>query len=104
MSRGPDAHTLLERALIRAGELAGCQVSVSEGNWERWASATFIGARHQLTLRLARTDAAKAWLAKLADAELPIRGHLLADLLVTGVIHDAEQIIARVEALTVEDR
>ena len=104
MSRGPDAHTLLERALIRAGDVAGCPVTASEGSWERWASATFVGARHHLTLRLGRTDAAKAWLAELADAELPIRGHLLADLLVTGVIHDAEQIVARIEALTVEDR
>lgn len=104
MSRGPDAHTLLERALVRAGELAGCPVSVSEGIWERWASATFVGARHHVTLTLARTDAGEAWLAALSEAELSVRGHLLADLLVTSVVFSAELVTARIEALTVEDR
>ncbi len=53
MSRGPDAATLLERALLVAADAAGCPVAVVASDWTRWASATFTGARHSLTLTAA---------------------------------------------------
>lgn len=99
MSRGPDAATLLERRLRIAAEAAGVAVMVGEADWTRWASATFVGARHRLTLGGAGT-AFEAWVAGLADAELPLRGHLVADVAVVARTREA----VVVEVLTVEER
>lgn len=68
----------------------------------RWASATFVGARHRLEMTVAG-GAARAWLADLAEAELTMPGHLVADLIVLDARHDAADTIAAVEVLTVED-
>lgn len=104
MSRGPDAHTLLQRALSRSADQAGCPIEWVTSDWERWASATFVGARHRLTLTLAEGAASENWLAGLDEAEVELRGHLLADLVVTGAEHGGGHIAVTLEALTVEDR
>ncbi|MEP9402815.1 hypothetical protein [Sphingomonas sp. VNH70] len=99
MSRGPDAATLLERRLRIAAEAAGVAIAITVSDWTHWSSATFTGARHRLTL--ASADAGfDAWLAGLGDADLPLRGHLVADIVVTAR-HAAA---AEVEVLTVEER
>ncbi len=99
MSRGPDVATLLERRLRIAAEAAGVTLVIAASDWTRWASATFNGARHRLTLT--SDDAGlDAWLATLGEAELPLRGHLVADVAVTAR-HDGT---AEVEVLTVEER
>ncbi|WP_200888732.1 hypothetical protein, partial [Staphylococcus aureus] len=54
MSRGPDAGTLLRRAIEANAEAAGCPGVPVESGWTRWASAAFTGAR--LLLALATTD------------------------------------------------
>ena len=84
MSRGPDAATLLERALLADAARAGCPASVLAADWTRWSSATFTGARHVLTLAAAPGAALDAWAAGLPEAESALRGHLVADLLVVG--------------------
>ncbi|KQN71145.1 hypothetical protein [Sphingomonas sp. Leaf62] len=99
MSGGPDAATLLERRLRIAAEAAGAVVSVGEAGWTRWASATFVGARHRLTVSGSGV-AFDAWLAALPEADLPLRGHLVADVAV--VARTSKDVV--LEVLTVEER
>ena len=103
MSRGPDAATLLERRLRIAAEAAGVAVTVGESDWTRWASATFVGARHRLTVS-GNGDGFARWVAGLAEAELPLRGHLVADVVVAGRRVEAGVTVVALEVLTVEER
>lgn len=103
MSRGPDAATLLARALMRSASEAGLSLTVRHANLRRWASATFAGARHELTVELPDGGAALAWLDALAEADLPIRGHLVADAVVLRKHGEGEWLVAALEILTVED-
>lgn len=102
MSRGPDAGLLLRRVLERHAERDGVELTVSAWRCERWASATFIGAQHRVTLSAAPGAALDAWIAALADADLPLRGHLVADLAILAVVRSDERVELTVEALTVE--
>ncbi|UZK66101.1 hypothetical protein [Sphingomonas sp. M1-B02] len=103
MSRGPDAATLLERALRASGEKAGCVVDILRSDMTRWASATFTGARHLMTLTGHASPAFDGWIAALPDAELCLRGHLVADCVVMRVIYDASRAVATIEVLTLEE-
>ena len=103
MSARADAATLLERALLADAARAGLAVGVVAATSRRWASATFIGARHLLTLEGSWDDAVTAWLTDLADADLPLRGHLVADLIVAAVARTDTGFTAAIEALTVEE-
>lgn len=103
MSRGPDAAVLLERALIADAARSAVMLEVTAGNATRWASATFVGARHRLTLSAARDLNADTWLGELEDAELPVRGHLVADVQVVRIVRADGRVVAEVEVLTVEE-
>jgi hypothetical protein len=103
MSRGPDPGTALARAIEASAQRAGCPVRVAASDWTRWASATFTGARHELTLEADGSTALDTWLAELPETELPIRGHLVADLVVTSVRRVEAMATIRLEALTVEE-
>jgi len=104
MSRGPDAATLLERALVHAARAVGCEAVIVESSLERWASVTFTGARHTLSLALSPVDTGQRWLATLGDADFALRGHLVADLSVDRVERHDTGCTACVGVLTVEDR
>lgn len=104
MSRGPDAGMLLERALLAEAAAAGCRVHVVTADWSHWASATFTGARHHVVLEGADTAALPGWIAGLAEAELPLRRHLVADLRVCSVSRMASAVRITLEVLTVEER
>ena len=67
-------------------DAAGVTVRIVRSDATRWASATFAGARHELVLR-GQTQARRSthWLAALPEAELPLRGHLVADLKIVAV-------------------
>lgn len=104
MSRGPDAATLLERALLASAQAAGCAVALVSSDWTRWASATFTGARHAIALRAGPSPLLDAWLAGLPEAEVALRGHVLADIAVTQVSREGEWVVVCLEALSVEDR
>jgi hypothetical protein len=104
MSRGPDAATLLERRLLLAAEAAGHRLVLGETETIPWASATFTGARHRLTLTGAAGSELEAWLQALPEADLPVRGHLVADLAVLSTAEEADLLCAEVEVLTVEER
>lgn len=102
LSRGPDAATLLARALDAGAAAAGCDLTVTGAEWARWASVTFTGARHTLSLAGSDGPAARDWLAGLAELELRVRGQVVADIAVDAVARADGRITARVEALTVE--
>ena len=104
MSRGPDAATLLERALLAAAEAAGCPAIVVTSDWTRWASATFTGARHSLTLTAQPSPRLDRWLVGLSEAEFSLRNYLVADLMVTRMCRDGDLVTVTIEALTVEER
>lgn len=104
MSRGPDAATLLARAVTASAEAAACPVTIQAAVWKRWASVTFTGARHSLTLSAPPSPALIAWIAALPEAEFALRNHLVADLSIAAVRYAAEAIIVELEILTVEER
>ena len=103
MSRGPDPGTALTRAIEANARRAGCPVRISASEWTRWASATFTGGRHELTLEADEAGALDGWLAELPETELPTRGHLVADIVVTSVRRANGVATIRLEALTVEE-
>lgn len=102
MSRGPDAATLLTSALLKNAERAGCPIAQLTADWDRWASATFNGARHRLTFRAPRSPALDSWIAGLPETDLPLRGHLVADIEAVARRAHGDTIEFDVEALTVE--
>jgi hypothetical protein len=77
-----DCHGRLIAALLDA---AGAQSEVVDGALTPWCSATFIGARHSLTLVL-RGEGAVANAGMLArqlpEMEFRIMGHIVAELVV----------------------
>lgn len=76
---------------------------ILEAHWVPWASVTFTGARHQLVVELDASTVAQAWLVALPELELPLGGHLLADLQVVTVETEGGVLRAAIEALTVEE-
>ncbi len=103
MSRGPDAGVLLERALVGHAAEAGVDLSIVSAGWTRWASATFVGARHDLLLTAVPSPALDDWIANLPEAEFTLRGHLVADLTVESRSRIGDRIELRVGVLTVEE-
>jgi hypothetical protein len=72
-----------------------------------WQSLTFIGERHEISLRLLGPDADMA-LAKLrdglADAECKLEGHVVADILIVREAASEDgSILVELEALTLSD-
>lgn len=94
---GAFVHALRQNALA-----AGCCVQVQSCDWAPWASATFAGARHRITLEAASTEAFNDWLAHLDEADLPVPGHLVADIAIAAVRCTGKVAEADIEALTVE--
>lgn len=103
MSRSPDAGTQLERALVRSAGAEGFALAIVAAEWTRWASVTFTGARHRLTIAAAPSPALDRWLAALPEAEFSLRGHLVADLALAAEPRMGERVEVELEALTVED-
>lgn len=102
MKRGPDIGTALAAALGKNAALAGCVIEPRDAGWARWASATFQGARHKLTLSAATGAGFDAWIGRLDEAELPISGHVVADVQVVALRRSGGRVEADIEALTVE--
>ncbi|PTQ09914.1 hypothetical protein CLG96_12185 [Sphingomonas oleivorans] len=92
-----DAQSALLRAI--AAE-AGPGLLVREAHSTPWASATFTGARHRLSLLLEHpaTD-----LAARLEGMSALAGHLLADIAVSAQEGPDGTRLA-IEALTIEDR
>ena len=69
---------MFRRALIAWAGEHGRVLTVGAIRARPWASATFEGER--VAVALAPTDLDAAWSAGLAEAELHVRGYLVADL------------------------
>ena len=108
MRRAKGAADQLVRLLGAELERLGASVQVEAMESRSWASITFAGARHRLGLRLEgekAAPAADAFLAGLADQDVELRGHLLADLsLLEDERVDGGPVRLSLEALTVEVR
>ena len=74
-----------------------------------WASVTFTGARHRLRVTLdgeSAVGAAADFLAQLPDLDLPVPGHIVADIALVAEERgdDGRYAALELEALTIEDR
>ena len=92
---------LIAQRLVRSAAAAGCAVRVRAHHSRHWASATFTGTRHALTLAAAASPAFDTWLAGLHDAEFDTRRELVADLALVERAAVGDEVEARIEALTV---
>lgn len=93
----------LARALIGAAHNAGIELAIGDHRSRPWASATFVGAQHDLTVSAPHSEAMAAWLAALPEAELAPRGHLVASLAVDRIVDDGARVAATLAVLTLED-
>jgi len=101
MAREADPMMMLMRAIDADARRAGCAVTLARAASTRWSSATFTGARHELTVEATDSPALDAWLDALPAAELPVRAQLVADLTVRQVSREAGLVTVAIEALTV---
>jgi hypothetical protein len=88
--------------LARALETDGPAVCVTRRDATRWASATFTGARHSITVEAPDDAQFDGWIEALPEATFDLRGHLVADLNVIRVQRGAGMATIEIEALTVE--
>ena len=93
-----DAAVLLVRALRISARAAGAAMIVCATDERSWASATFVGIRHRIDMQVDHDAATDDWLAGLSEADLPLRGHLVADLTLDQ--HPGQ---VRLEVLTIEN-
>lgn len=91
----------VQRALVRA-LLEGTSGELLSGTSRPWASVTFEGERHQLTLRL-RCEEADSLCTGLPDREFALAGHLVADIATTLREEQEGMTILRMEALTIAE-
>ena len=63
-----------------------------------WASATFVGMRHELSFACA---ASPVLIDALPDVDLPMRGHFVADLLVQSMTTEGAVSRVAIEVLTI---
>ncbi len=86
---------------------SGLRLQVQELRSRDWSSATFAGARHELTIRIEGNGACQAadqFVTGLGAWDFSLRGHLVADIgLVAEERRDHEDAVTlTVEVLTVE--
>ncbi len=100
-----DPHT---RVITQLLDLAGKDSSVIATSSRPWASATFVGARHAIVLRLTGPDheaRAAALAERLPEAEFSIGGHIVADACVDRLQLAEEDAgtMMHLSVLTIED-
>jgi hypothetical protein len=102
---GRDATKALLRALRSAFDPVNF-MNVERVQSREWASITFTGARHEVTIRLdgnGAEAAADRFAEGLEMAEFRLRGHILADIVLTAREKTEAGVRLHLEALTVED-
>lgn len=98
-----DAATLLLRAFRLSAASHGVTIERAAIADRPWASATFEGVRHTVRLDL-DGERARSWLALLPEAELPMRGHIVADLAIDRVADRAGGASADLAVLTISEQ
>ena len=102
------AASSLLRALIKRAEVPRDRVLLSDWRSVDWQSLTFVGERHEFTLRLTGPD---AWEAAqrishgLAEAEFELAGHIVADIAAAAGLQRTSDgsVVLNVEALTIAE-
>lgn len=92
-----DAHPQLLRAIHRLAPLA----AMPADRGTTWASATFEGMRHRLSLLVNESDADRLT-SLLPNHEFELRDHFVADMLVADRIEESGGVLLAIEALTIE--
>ena len=103
----PAAAGLLRALIARAG-VNRDRILLSDFRSTDWQSLTFIGERHEISLRLpapGAADVAERLTAGLADAEWRVPGQIVADVALDGpmVHHRDGSISLSFEALTIAE-
>ena len=98
----------LLRGLIQRAELPRDRVLLTDWRSVDWQSLTFMGERHEITLRLTGDDARRAadrMCEGLADDEFSIPGHIVADVAMVGAPHENSDrsVTLNFEALTITE-
>lgn len=102
MKREANIDRLLAHALVESSAARGTPVTILRSSQRRWASATFAGARHRITVTAPESPMLDDWLAALPDMEFALPGHLVADLIVADTRRERDEVSADIEVLTVE--
>lgn len=110
------ADTKTRRRLTPADRLRAALITLAEGHatvtdhGERnWASITFAGTRHQVTLVFTGAEAIEVgekFIAFLPEHDFAIPGQLVADATVSAVDHQMlpeERMVVQVEVLMLDD-
>ncbi len=102
------AATGLLRALIARTQIPRDRILLTDWTSVDWQSLTFVGERHEITLRLTGPQAglaAERLGAGLADAEFAIPGQIVADIAIAGSGKEAADgsVIVNLEALTIAE-
>ena len=105
MSRSATA--LFRGLLARAGDKRD-RILLMDWKSVDWQSLTFIGERHEIRLRIRGpngADLARRLTGNIADAEFPVPGQIVADMLVAGQPRaEADgSVTLTLEALTIEE-
>ena len=100
------AATGLLRALIARTQIPRDRILLTDWHSVDWQSLTFVGERHEITLRLTGADARAACERLgngIADAEFAIPGQIVADIAIVGSGKEAKDgsVIVSIEALTI---
>lgn len=107
LALSPAASGLL-RALIARSGVRRERIILGDFRSVDWQSLTFVGERHEMTLRIVGPDAdaiARRIADDLSEAEFTIPGQLVADIaLLNEPTQDADgSVILNIEALTLVD-
>ena len=98
-----DCHGRLIATLL---DQAGPDSEITDSVLTSWCSATFVGARHAVTLVLRGMDAAArgaALAVRLPEMEFRLPGHIVADLVVDEREETAtDEVRLRLSVLTIE--
>jgi hypothetical protein len=106
MTAPPGAGDALKRALRANFVKLGAAVAIESLASRPWASITFSGERHRLSLCLpgpGAAAAADAFLDGLAERDFALTGHVLADIVLAERGDEDEQVRLILEALTVAE-
>jgi hypothetical protein len=82
--------------------MADAPYRVEELVCRSWASVTFTGTRHKVTLSVDSAAAAR-FRDGIEEAEFNLPGHILADIAVVSQAREGDEVRIALEALTVED-
>ena len=89
--------------LVRASSAYFGEMSAVDHRTTKWSSATFSGTQHILWFDVRPPDDLAALLLNLAEADLPMPGHFVADIEVAERHDQGETVRIGLRALTIAE-